>query len=355
MNAQDRQKILNAIAETGIGQADFMEVCGTHTMSIAKSGLKSMLPPGIKLLSGPGCPVCVTPEETIDAILDLSMEKDVIIATYGDMIRVPGSRQGDDLASRRAQGARVEMVYSAVDAVNMAADHPEKQVVFLGAGFETTAPGTATAVKTAAEKKISNFSVFSMLKKVEPALRALIEEDGFRVKGFICPGHVATITGEKGFRFLAEEYGIPSVISGFEAEDILISVYRLAKQIKEGRAVLENEYTRAVRPEGNTAAMRIMEEMLEPADDLWRGLGMIPRSGLKLIKEFSDHDAEARFGIKIKSTGKKSVCGCGDVIRGKLSPADCPLFGKACTPEDPAGPCMVSSEGACAAEYKYMR
>ena len=354
MNAQDRQKILNAIAETDIGQADLMEVCGTHTMSIAKSGLKSMLPAGIKLISGPGCPVCVTPEETIDAVLDLSMERDVVIATYGDLIRVPGSRQGDNLSSRRAQGAQVEVVYSAIDAVALAASRPGKQVVFLGAGFETTAPGTAAAVKTAAEKRIKNFSVFSMLKKVEPALRALIEEPGFQVKGFICPGHVATIIGEKGFRFLAEEYGMPSVISGFEPDDILVSVYRLIKQIDAQKAKLENEYTRAVRPEGNPAAMMVMNEILEPKDDLWRGLGSIPLSGFGIIKEYSEYDAEARFSIEIRPSGKESICRCGDVIRGKISPVKCPLFGGACTPEDPVGPCMVSSEGACAAEYKYM-
>jgi len=353
MNPQDIQKIIDAISKMDIRQADFMEVCGTHTMAIAKSGLKSMLPSGIKLLSGPGCPVCVTPEETIDAILELSMEKDVVIATYGDMIRVPGSRQGDNLASRRAQGASVEMVYSAMDSVALAADNPEKQVVFIGAGFETTAPGTAAAVKTATEKKIKNYSVFSILKKVEPALRALIEEDGFNVKGFICPGHVATIIGEKGFRFLAEEYGIPSVISGFEPADILISVYKLAKQINEGRAALENEYVRAVRPEGNPAAIRIMEESFEPADDLWRGLGMIPKSGLRPGKAYAEYDARTRFGIEIVQSDNKSICRCGDVIRGKISPSMCPLFGAACTPEDPVGPCMVSSEGACAAKFKY--
>ncbi len=353
MDAQKIQKILGAISAMDIGRADLMEVCGTHTMAIAKSGMRSMLPDGINLLSGPGCPVCVTPEETIDAILGLSMEKDVIIATYGDMIKVPGSVRGDNLAARRARGAKVEMVYSAIDAVALGELHPEKQVVFLGAGFETTAPGTAAAVRTAAEKGIGNFSVFSLLKKVEPALRALIADPEFNVKGFICPGHVATIIGERGFRFLADEYRIPSVISGFEAEDILIAVYRLAKQIKEGRADPENEYSRAVRPEGNPAAVKIMEEVLEPADDLWRGLGEIPESGLKLKKEYAGFDAQARFGISIRPSEKKSMCRCGDVIRGKINPAQCPLFGKACTPEDPAGPCMVSSEGSCAAEYKY--
>ena len=353
VSAGDRRKILQAIAEMNIGRVNLMEVCGTHTMSIAKSGLKSVLPKGIKLLSGPGCPVCVTPSEVLDAILGLAMEKNVIIATYGDMVRVPGSRQGDNLAGCRARGARIGIVYSAIDAVEIAVNNPDKEVVFLGAGFETTAPGTAMAVRAAAEQGVGNFTVLSMLKRVEPALRALMSDPEFNVQGFLCPGHVATIIGEAGFRFLTEEYNIPAVISGFEPEDILISVYRLAKQIKEGSPRLENEYTRAVMPEGNPIALKVMEEMLEPRDDLWRGLGMIPDSGLKLKKEYSAFDAEVKFNLDIKESNVKTPCRCGDVIQGKISPRDCPMFGRVCLPENPAGPCMVSSEGACAAEYKY--
>ena len=353
VSVEGRKKILQAISEMNIGQVNLMEVCGTHTMAIAKSGLKSVLPSNIKLLSGPGCPVCVTPNEVLDAILALAMEKNVTIATYGDMIRVPGSRQGENLAKCRAEGASIEIVYSALDAVEIAKQDPKREVVFLGAGFETTAPGTAMAAKVAAEQNVRNFSVLSMLKRVEPALRALISDSEFNVQGFLCPGHVATIIGEEGFRFLTEEFHIPAVISGFEPEDILISVYKLAKQIKENNPHLENEYTRAVMPQGNQIALNVMDEMLEARDDLWRGLGMIPLSGYKLKPEYAAFDAEIKFGLDIKPSNTKSACRCGDVIQGKIGPKDCPMFGKVCLPENPAGPCMVSSEGACAAEYKY--
>ena len=236
-----------------------MEVCGTHTMSIAKAGIKTMLPHEVKLLSGPGCPVCVTPPQVIDAVLELSMEKDVILTSYGDMLRVPGSRAGDSLLRRKALGARVETVYSPVDAVTLALENPDKQVVFLGVGFETTAPGTAAAVLTAQEKGAKNFTLWSMLKLVEPALRALIAMDGFNVDGFLCPGHVATIIGEKGFAFLPEEYGLPAVIAGFEPEDILLAVYKLVRQIAEKSPKVENEYKRAVSHDGNVLAQKILE------------------------------------------------------------------------------------------------
>lgn len=332
---------------------NLMEVCGTHTMSIARSGIKSLLPENVRLLSGPGCPVCVTPAEVIDAILDLAMEKEITIATYGDLLRVPGSRPGDSLQRRRALGARVEMVYSPVDAVELAKQHPERQVVFLGAGFETTAPGTAAAVLTAAEEGVRNFSLFSMLKTVEPALRALIRLEGFNVQGFLCPGHVATVIGAEAFRFLPEEYGLPAVVGGFEAEDILLAVYLLLKQLAEGRPRVQNAYPRAVAPAGNPLARAMMERCLEPRADLWRGLGRIGNSGLKLREELKDFDAELKFGVQIKPPAAQSPCRCGEVITGRLSPRGCPLFGGRCTPEDPMGPCMVSSEGACAAAYKY--
>lgn len=353
MTKEERNLILDRLGKMDVGSINLMEVCGTHTMSIAKSGLKTILPENIKLLSGPGCPVCVTPNEVLDAIFLLAMERDVVITTYGDMIRVPGSRQGENLAKCRERGARVEIVYSALDAVNLAKDNADKQVIFLGAGFETTAPGTAMAVKAAKEMGIKNFSVLSMLKTVEPALRALMADPEFNVKGFLCPGHVATIIGEKGFKFLIDEYQMPAVISGFEPEDILISIYKLAKQIESGKPVLENEYKRAVRAEGNPLALKVMDEMLEARDSLWRGLGQIPKSGLMLKEEYKDYDTEVKFDLDIKPSDKKTACRCGDVIQGKIPPKQCPMFGKVCTPENPAGPCMVSSEGACAAEYKY--
>lgn len=346
------QKLLTAIRALGERPMTLMEVCGTHTMAIARSGLKTLLPENIRLLSGPGCPVCVTPAEVIDGVLELAMEKDVILASYGDMLRVPGSTPGDSLLRRRALGARVEIVYSPVDAVALAQGNPDREVVFLGVGFETTAPGTAAAVLTAQEEGVKNFSVLSMLKTVEPALRALIAMPDFRVDGFLCPGHVASIIGEAGFDFLPEEYGLPGVIAGFAPEEILLAVYLLAKQITEGRPRLENAYRRAVRPEGNPLAQAMLKRCFAPRRDLWRGLGVIENSGLGLREELAAFDAEKRFGLSA-AAAKPTACRCGDVICGRLSPEACPLFSRRCTPEDPVGPCMVSSEGACAAAYKY--
>ena len=347
------EEILRAIRELKPEPVKLMEVCGTHTMAIARAGIKSLLPEGVELLSGPGCPVCVTPAEVIDQILDLSMEPGVILTSYGDMLRVPGSTPGDSLLRRRALGARVEIVYSPMDAIEIAKAHPEKEVVFLGVGFETTAPGTAAAALSAGEQGVKNFSVWSMLKLVEPALRALMAMDGFSVQGFLCPGHVATIIGEKGFRFLPEEYGMPAVISGFEPEDILLSVYGLLKQIREGNPRVQNEYKRAVAENGNVLAQRMLARAFEPRTDLWRGLGSIEKSGLGLREELRELDAQRRFGLTELPPPKPTACRCGDVITGRMGPQGCPLFGKRCTPEDPVGPCMVSSEGACAAAYKY--
>ena len=347
------EKILEAIRALDPEPVKLMEVCGTHTMAIAKAGIKSLLPPQVELLSGPGCPVCVTPAEVIDQILALSMEPGIIITSYGDMLRVPGSRPGDSLLRRRALGARVEIVYSPMDAIEIAKANPAREVVFLGVGFETTAPGTAAAVLTAQERGVKNFTVWSMLKLVEPALRALMGMEGFDVQGFLCPGHVGTIIGERGFGFLPEAYHMPAVISGFEPEDILLSVYLLLKQIKEGWPRVQNEYTRAVSKNGNELAQKILREAFEPRADLWRGLGRIEQSGLGLREELRDHDAQARFGLETLPAPKPTACRCGQVITGRLGPTGCPLFGTRCTPEDPVGPCMVSSEGACAAAYKY--
>ena len=347
------RKLLAAIEALPLGETRLMEVCGTHTMAIAKSGIKSMLPEKVKLLSGPGCPVCVTPPQVIDAVLELAMDPEITIATYGDMVRVPGSRPGDSLQRRRALGAKLLVVYSPVDAVEYAKENPDREVVFLGVGFETTAPGTAAAVLTAKEEKVKNFSVLSMLKTVEPALRALMKTEDFKVQGFLCPGHVGTIIGEKGFAFLPEEYQMPAVIAGFEPEDILLSVYLLLRQIAEGRPRVENQYKRAVSPEGNVLAQNMIGRCLEPRADLWRGLGRIENSGLGFRAEFSDFDAEKKFSIRYGEETGPSACRCGDVICGRISPSRCPMFGKRCTPEDPVGPCMVSSEGACAAAYKY--
>ncbi len=350
---QEMAELLRLIHENKAGSVNLMEVCGTHTMAIAKAGIRQLLPKSVQLLSGPGCPVCVTPAAVMDEILRLSERENVIITTYGDLIRVPGSVPGDNLIRRRAKGARVEMVYSPLDAVDMAEQNPDKEVVFLGAGFETTAPGTAIAIMVAQEKGLCNFSILSMLKSVEPALRALMADKEFNVQGFLCPGHVATIIGERGFDFLPDEYKMPAVISGFEPEDILSSVQRLLKQLESHEPKLENTYERAVMPEGNPLAMACINKYFELRDDLWRGLGMIPKSGFGIREEYAAYDAERKFALTFPESEGNTACRCGEVIQGRMRPQDCPLFGTVCVPEEPVGPCMVSSEGACAAAYKY--
>lgn len=355
MNCENltNSEILEKIAKMDVGNVKLMEVCGTHTMAIAKSGLRSALPENIKLLSGPGCPVCVTPSEEIDAILKLSERDDVIIATYGDMIKVPGSIHGKNLASARALGARVEVCYSPLDAIEIAKENRGDEVVFLGVGFETTAPGTAAAILSAKNEGVRNFSVFSMLKTVEPALRALIAEEDFAVSGFLCPGHVASIIGARGFSFLADEFSIPCVVGGFSPREILVAVAKLLSQIEKKTPRLENAYPDAVRDDGNRLAMKVIEDVFCRADATWRGLGKIENSALEIKEVLSDFDAKKKFDIKYEKAKKETSCRCGDVICGHIAPQECPLFGRACVPENPVGPCMVSGEGACAAAHKY--
>ena len=351
MRSEEILERINALPPRG---AKLMEVCGTHTMSIARAGIKRLLPEGVELLSGPGCPVCVTPGEVMDAALALSGEARLALCIYGDMLRVPGTRRGDDLAHRRALGADVRIVYSPMDALDMAEAEPGREFVFLGVGFETTAPGTAMAVLEAQRRNIGNFSVFSMLKLVQPALRALIAAEGFSVDAFICPGHVAVITGAEEFGFLPREYGLPAAVAGFEPEDILLAIYDLLDMLAKGAPALVNDYPRAVSAGGNELAKAAIARVFEPRRDIWRGLGDIEASGLALREDFAAFDAERRFGVEIKPAAEKSPCRCGEVITGRIRPQDCPMFERACTPDDPLGPCMVSSEGACAAAYKYM-
>ena len=350
---KETMTLAKAVSSTEVGNKKIMEVCGTHTMAIAKAGIKQLLPKGTELISGPGCPVCVTPAGSIDAFLELSSQKDVILTSYGDMLRVPGSVRGDDLRRRKALGADVRTVYSPMDALEIAKDNPEKQVVFLGVGFETTAPGTAVSILSAKELGLENFSVYSMLKCVEPAIRTLLSDEDFQIDAFLCPGHVASIIGAKGFDFLPRDYGLPAVISGFEPVDILDALYKILLQLKNNSPAMENEYRRAVSYEGNQAAMEIISQVFTPSSDTWRGLGTIENSGLAVKEEFSKFDAVKRFQIKPDPAAEPKGCRCGDVICGKLHPEDCPLFGKVCTPDEPVGPCMVSGEGSCAAAYKY--
>lgn len=345
------RKLIEAIGSTPIEPTKFMEVCGTHTVSIAKHGLRGVLPDWITLLSGPGCPVCVTSNADIDAAIELARQPGVIVTTFGDMMKVPGSYSS--LTSEKADGRDVRIVYSPLDALDLAQRHPESQVVFVGVGFETTAPIIASAIETAARRGISNFSVFSAHKTVPEALRALVNDPDVQIGGFILPGHVSTIIGLEPYRFLAEEYHVPSVITGFEPVDVLQGVYMLVKQVAEGRADVEIAYTRGVMPEGNSAAVAKMNEVFEPTDAEWRGIGLIPGTGLKIREEYAAFDALRRIPVTPAPPREIKGCQCGEVLRGVTLPYECKLFAKACTPEHPIGPCMVSSEGSCAAYYRY--
>ena len=335
------------------GPVRLMEICGTHTMAIARSGIRSVLPENVQLLSGPGCPVCVTPSNMIDMILGLSQSPGVLVTSYGDLLRVPGSVQGDCLLSRRADGGKVESVYSPMDAVKIAEEHPDTEVIFLGVGFETTAPGTAACILEASARKLENFSVLCLLKRTEPAIRSLIESDDFAVNGFLCPGHVAAIIGAGGFSFLSDDYGLPGVISGFEPADLLCSILELTEMLARETPELKNEYTRLVHQEGNSAALALMEQVFCPSVSDWRGLGQIPNSGYRIRDEYAQWDAMKKFSLSPAEEKEIPGCRCAQVIRGVLRPSGCPLFKKVCSPDNPVGPCMVSGEGACAAAYQY--
>ena len=329
-----------------------MEVCGGHTMSIRKFGIPSLLPETVRLVSGPGCPVCVTGRHFIDKAIAFSRLSDVIITTFGDLIRVPGSTSS--LEKEKAGGADIRIVYSVLDALQIALDHKDKQVVFLGIGFETTSPGSAAGIKKAAEMHIPNFFLYSSHKVMPPAMRALIHE-GIAISGFIAPGHVSTITGTAMYEEFPATYGVGCVVSGFEPVDLLQSVLMLVEQIESGRPRVEIQYKRAVRPEGNPKALQLLHEVFEPQDDWWRGLGVLPGSGLRLKTAFEHFDAENGFTVDVEETREEKGCICGEVLKGLKQPGDCNLFGKACTPSDPVGACMVSNEGTCHAWYRYHR
>ncbi len=331
-------------------RASFMEVCGTHTMAISRAGLRPLLSDTIELVSGPGCPVCVTSDVDIARAIAIADLKNVTLATFGDMMRVPGP-QGS-LSDASSRGATVKVVYSPLEALRLASEEPERKVVFLGVGFETTAPAVAASLMRAKRDGIANYYVLSLHKTVPPALRALVEMEGFSIDGFILPGHVSTVLGAQAYAFLPEEYGLPGVIAGFEAADILRAIYLLLEMRKKGEPAIANEYSRAVRKYGNPKARNIIKEVFEPGDAEWRGLGVIPASGLALRKEYRSHDA-ASWGVEVPETSRDSGCRCGDVLCGKIKPMDCPLFARTCRPETPVGPCMVSTEGTCASYYLY--
>lgn len=331
---------------------NIMEVCGTHTMAISKLGLRTIISPNINLISGPGCPVCVTPDSYLDYVYNLSLNKEIIIATYGDMIRVPGSVPENTLERAKALGANVRIVYSSMDAVKIAEENKNYKVVFLGIGFETTTPATAIAIKEAYERKIENFYVLSLHKIVEPIMRAVMEDKDFNIDGFLCPGHVAVIIGEDGLKFL-EEYKCSGVIAGFDLEGLINSIYEIVIAVEKKEYKVKNCYSELVKKEGNTRAKSLVNEIFEIKDDYWRGIGKINSSGLKLKEKYSEFDIEKLYSMTYFENKSNKRCQCGDVIMGKAKPSECPLFGKVCTPDNPVGPCMVSSEGSCAAYYKY--
>ncbi|MBM3235204.1 hydrogenase formation protein HypD [Candidatus Poribacteria bacterium] len=360
-DAEIARKIIANISATSTREMRLMEVCGTHTVAIFRSGIKNMLPPNISLLSGPGCPVCVTPNENIDKALYLAMQKDVILTTFGDMIKVPGSKTS--LEKERAQGADIRVIYSALDALDIARRNPPKQVVLLGIGFETTSPTIASAILSADKEGLDNFFILAAHKLIPPAMKALLDAEEVRIDGFLCPGHVSTIIGSSPYQFIPTDYGLPCVIAGFEPLDMLQSILMAVQQIEKQEAKVEIEYRRAVRPPGNITALKVLYEVFDICDARWRGLGIIPKSGLQLKEKYRQFDAESAFAIppapfikggeNVSPSGESKGCLCGEILRGIKVPTDCTLFGKVCTPEEPVGPCMVSSEGTCAAYFKY--
>jgi hydrogenase expression/formation protein HypD len=328
-----------------------MEVCGTHTMSIFRFGIRSLLPDNIKLLSGPGCPVCVTPNHYLDQAIAYARLPNVIITTFGDMMRVPGS--SSSLEKEKSQGRDIRIVYSTLDALKVAVQNRDKQVIFLGVGFETTSPTIASSMLQAQKDGLENYFVLCAHKLIPPAMEALVTEGEVKVDGFICPAHVSTIIGMEPYRPLAEKFTIPCVIMGFEPLDILQGIYMLIRQMEESNPRVENQYSRAVKPEGNLKAKKLLDEVFESVDSEWRGLGIIPQSGYRIRAQYRDYDAEDRIPAEVEPTKEHKGCICGNILKGVNIPPECSLFAKVCTPESPVGACMVSSEGTCAAYYKY--
>ncbi len=331
----------------------FMEVCGTHTMSIYQYGLRSLLPPQVRLISGPGCPVCVTPNDYVDRAVALCRLSGVIVATFGDMVRVPGS--SSSLLEERAKGADIRIVYSPLDAVALAARNPDKKVVFLGVGFETTAPAIGGSILAAKKQGLGNYYVLAAHKTIPIPMEVLSSDPELKIDGYLCPAHVSVVIGANAYRFLAEERGVPCVVTGFEPVDVMQGVEMLARQVVEGASRVEIQYSRVVKWEGNRKAQEVIAEVLTPFDAPWRGIGVIPGSGLRIADAYAEFDAEKAIPVVVEETREHAGCLCGEILKGKVNPFDCPLFAKACTPESPVGACMVSSEGTCAAAYKYGR
>jgi len=350
-DAQTARRYAEALARIVQRPWTIMEVCGGQTHAIVRFGIDQLLPPQIRLVHGPGCPVCVTPVELIDKAIAMAGLPEVIFCSFGDMLRVPGS--SSDLLRVKAEGGDVRIVYSPLDAVQIAAANPQREVVFFAVGFETTAPANAMAVLEARRRGIENFSLLVSHFLVPPVLRAILESPGCKVQGFLAAGHVCTVMGYTEYEPIAQQYHVPVVVTGFEPIDILQGVLLCVQQLEAGRAVVENQYARAVRREGNQAAQAALHEVFQVVSRHWRGLGEIPRSGLGLAEPYARYDAERRFGISVAPPDHDTTCISGLVLQGAKRPLECPAFATTCTPEHPLGPTMVSSEGACAAYYRY--
>jgi len=356
---RDRELVANLarnirlMAEKLDRSVSFMEVCGTHTMSIYQYGIRSLLPEKVRLVSGPGCPVCVTPISYINKALACAAMPGTIVATFGDMLRVPGSRSS--LMEARADGADIRIVYSPLDAVRIARDNPQQRVVFLGVGFETTAPTIAAAILDAQQRGVENFCVLAAHKTMPLPMEILSSDPELKLDGYLCPAHVSTVIGGKAYAPLAEKARIPCVVTGFEPADVMQGIEMLLAQVLAGEHKVEIQYSRAVNWEGNSVARKIIDQVFEPCDAVWRGLGCLPGTGLAIRGEYAAFDAEKALSIPAVDENENPACRCGEVLKGKLAPFDCPLFDRLCTPENPVGACMVSSEGTCAAAYKYGR
>lgn len=350
-NEELAKSLVKKLREFNTSNINIMEVCGTHTMAIFRYGIRSILPENINLISGPGCPVCVTPQSYIDIALELASRNDVIIATFGDMMRVPGKKSS--LLKKKADGADVRIVYSPMDAIIIAKNNPEKKVVFLSVGFETTTPMTALTAIEAKKKNVNNLLFLTAHKIVPPAMEALVQDKELKLDGFLLPGHVSAIIGTKPYEFLSEKYTMPAVVAGFEPTDILQGISSLINMIDKKEHKITNAYKRIVRAEGNTVAMQYLDKVFDIVDTRWRGIGSIPNSGYIFNKNFEEFDALKRFDIEYEEYDGSPGCRCGEILKGKITPLQCPLFKRACTPENPIGSCMVSSEGTCAAFYRY--
>ncbi|WP_133016832.1 hydrogenase formation protein HypD [Clostridium cuniculi] len=345
------KNLLKKINDKTKFKISIMEVCGTHTNVILKSGLKDVLNDNIKLINGPGCPVCVTPQGYVDTAIELAKRSDVIITTFGDLIRVPGSES--NLAKEKAKGRDIRVVYSPLDSIKIAKENSDKEVIFLSIGFETTAPIIALSIKLAKDQGIKNYSILNSLKTMPNAMKALVLNPDVKIDAFLCPGNVATIIGERPFVEISNKHKIPMVISGFEVNDILASIYMLIDMKENNQYGLVNLYSRLVKEEGNKEANNLLDNVFTSAESAWRGLGKVNNSGLKLKGEYIDFDVLYKFNISIKESDENNRCSCGDVLMGIKDPTECKLFGSVCTPLNPIGACMVSEEGACSAFYKY--